>query len=619
MPVSPIGTVVMRPSVLAQSTTVPPVTTGMLVVFAVVFAAFVLFITGYVRPDVTALLVLVALVVLNPWTNVSPAQALAGFSNEATITVLAMLILSDGVRRTGVIRRLAAWVSDRVGTSESKQRGAIVAIAGSSAGFVNDTPVVALLVPLVTDLARRGNTSPSKLLIPLSYAAMMGGTLTLIGTSTNLLASGLAENLLGQSLTMFQFTPVGLVVLVTGALYLYFVAPRLLPERIDPDENAAEANRIEGLITEVDVDDASPLVDRTPTDAFDDVEGDVEVLGIVRNRQSQTPEMIERIQAGDALIIRADSDTVAAVDDRFGLLSGKSADEIDEVDADDDQSVVEVVVPSGSAFAGETPTSARLAQRYDTALLAVRRGNSVIRKRLRDVELAVGDVLVLRTPEENVERLSNSRELVFVSEGGEESYREEKIPVALGILVGVVGLAGLGLLAIEIAALAGVVAMVLTGVLRPSELYEGVEWDVIFLLAGVIPLGIAMSNTGAANFIGALVAQSADFLPVIVVLGLFYVLTVILTNIISNNASVALMVPVGISAARSIGANPLAFVLIVMFAGSAAFLSPVGYQTNLFVYGPGGYEFTDYARVGAPLQVILTVVTTLGVALYFGV
>ncbi|EMA44587.1 putative transport protein [Halococcus morrhuae DSM 1307] len=594
-------------------------TTGMLVVFAVVFAAFVLFITGYVRPDVTALLVLVALVVLNPWTNVSPAQALAGFSNEATITVLAMLILSDGVRRTGVIRRLAAWVSDRVGTSESKQRGAIVAIAGSSAGFVNDTPVVALLVPLVTDLARRGNTSPSKLLIPLSYAAMMGGTLTLIGTSTNLLASGLAENLLGQSLTMFQFTPVGLVVLVTGALYLYFVAPRLLPERIDPDENAAEANRIEGLITEVDVDDASPLVDRTPTDAFDDVEGDVEVLGIVRNRQSQTPEMIERIQAGDALIIRADSDTVAAVDDRFGLLSGKSADEIDEVDADDDQSVVEVVVPSGSAFAGETPTSARLAQRYDTALLAVRRGNSVIRKRLRDVELAVGDVLVLRTPEENVERLSNSRELVFVSEGGEESYREEKIPVALGILVGVVGLAGLGLLAIEIAALAGVVAMVLTGVLRPSELYEGVEWDVIFLLAGVIPLGIAMSNTGAANFIGALVAQSADFLPVIVVLGLFYVLTVILTNIISNNASVALMVPVGISAARSIGANPLAFVLIVMFAGSAAFLSPVGYQTNLFVYGPGGYEFTDYARVGAPLQVILTVVTTLGVALYFGV
>lgn len=619
MLVSPIGTVVMRPSVLAQSTSVPPVTTGMLVVFAVVFAAFVLFITGYVRPDVTALLVLVALVVLNPWTNVSPAQALAGFSNEATITVLAMLILSDGVRRTGVIRRLAAWVSDRVGTSESKQRGAIVAIAGSSAGFVNDTPVVALLVPLVTDLARRGNTSPSKLLIPLSYAAMMGGTLTLIGTSTNLLASGLAENLLGQSLTMFQFTPVGLVVLVTGALYLYFVAPRLLPERIDPDENAAEANRIEGLITEVDVDDASPLVDRTPTDAFDDVEGDVEVLGIVRNRQSQTPEMIERIQAGDALIIRADSDTVAAVDDRFGLLSGKSADEIDEVDADDDQSVVEVVVPSGSAFAGETPTSARLAQRYDTALLAVRRGNSVIRKRLRDVELAVGDVLVLRTPEENVERLSNSRELVFVSEGGEESYREDKIPVALGILVGVVGLAGLGLLAIEIAALAGVVAMVLTGVLRPSELYEGVEWDVIFLLAGVIPLGIAMSNTGAANFIGALVAQSADFLPVIVVLGLFYVLTVILTNIISNNASVALMVPVGISAARSIGANPLAFVLIVMFAGSAAFLSPVGYQTNLFVYGPGGYEFTDYARVGAPLQVILTVVTTLGVALYFGV
>src|SRR5699024_3285698 len=310
-----------------------------------------------------------------------------------------------------------------------------------------------------------------------------------------------------------------------------------------------------------------------------------------------------------------------AVDDRFGLLSERAAEAIEdetEGESEEDQSIVEMVVPSGSAFAGETATSARLAQRYDLVLLAVRRGNSVIRKRLRDIELTVGDVLVFRTPEENVERLSNTRELVFVSEDGEESYREDKIPVALAILVGIIGLAALDLIAIHIAALAGVVVMVLTGVLKPSELYEGVQWDVIFLLAGVIPLGIAMSNTGAAQFIGALVAQSSNFLPGIVVLGLFYVLTVVLTNIISNNASVALMIPVGISAAQSIGANPLAFVLVVMFAGSAAFLSPVGYQTNLFVYGPGGYRFSDYARVGAPLQIILTVVTTIGVALYFG-
>src|SRR5699024_902146 len=267
----------MIAAILAQSTGVPPVTTGMVVVFAIVIAAFVLFITGVVRPDITALLVLVALAVLGPWTNVSPSEALAGFSNEATITVLAMLILSDGVRRTGVIRRLATWVGDRVGTSESKQRGAIVAIAGSSAGFINDTPVVALLVPFVSDLARRGNTSPSKLMIPLSYAAMLGGTLTLIGTSTNLLASGLAENILGQSLSMFQFTPVRLVVLVTGALYLYYVGPRLLPERIDPEENTTETNRIGGLIAGIDVAEDSSLVGRSPTAAFDDIDGDVEL------------------------------------------------------------------------------------------------------------------------------------------------------------------------------------------------------------------------------------------------------------------------------------------------------------------------------------------------------
>ncbi|MCO8246029.1 MULTISPECIES: SLC13 family permease [unclassified Haladaptatus] len=594
----------------------------MLVVLGIILLAFVLFVTELFPVDVTSLIILVVLMVFGHWTHVSPTEGLSGFSNEATITVLAMLILSESVRQTGAVQLLGHRVAGVVGDSQFRQVFATVGIAGSVSGFINDTPVVALLVPFASDLAHRGNTSPSKLMIPLSYAAMLGGTLTLIGTSTNLLASGLAQQLLGRSLGIFQFTPVGVVVLITGALYLVFIAPRLLPERVRPRETLLEEYEVEEYLAELVAPENSPLVGTPIADVPTEAGFGGEVKEVVREDTVLSPFSSKPVEPDDLFLITASRPDLTSLIEAEALnplpTVGREPAVTEEMPDDGAESVlIEVVVPTDSALIGETIATSTTLRRYDATLVALQRGD-VRLPRVREAEFTVGDLLLLQLPADELERVAETRDLIVARELPREDYRYDKIPVAIAILAAVVGLAALGFLEIQVAALAGVVAMVLSGTLSPTELYEGVDWTVIFLLAGVIPLGIAMENTGTAAFLGALVATSSRFLPTIAVLGVFYVTTVVLTNIISNNATVALMVPVAINAAREIGVNPLAFLLSVMFAASAAFMSPVGYQTNLFVYGPGGYRFTDFARVGVWLQIILAIVTPITIALYFG-
>ena len=590
----------------------------MLVVLGVVLVTLVLFVTEVFQVDVIAMIVLIALTILGPWTGVSPTEALSGFSNEATITVLAMLILSEGVRRTGAVQLLGQRVALLVGESERRQVAVTVGLAGSVSGFINDTPVVALLVPFAVDIADRGNTSPSKLLIPLSYGAMLGGTLTLIGTSTNLLASGLAKRLLGRSLSIFQFTPVGIVVLITGALYLVFVAPRLLPERVRPRETLVDEHGVNDYLGEFIVGAKSPLVGTPIVDVPDRDEFRGDILEVIRDRDVFRSLSPEPLQEDDVLVTSGDREWLASLVDRPGLnpmLVFRS--DADVGDTPNGQVLVEAVVPTGSRLVGETIATNPILERYNAALVALRRGD-VRLQRIHETDFAVGDMLLLRLPTDNLEDLAQTRNLFLARDVPHEEYRYRKIPIAIAILAGVVGLAASGLLEIQIAALLGVVAMIVSGTISPSELYENVDWTVFFLLAGIIPLGIAMESSGTAALLGALVAKTSRYFPTIVVLGLFYLMTVVLTNIISNNASVALMVPVAINTARQIGVVPLSFVLAVMFAASAAFLTPVGYQTNLFVYGPGGYKFTDYFRVGITLQLILAVVTPVVIALFFG-
>jgi di/tricarboxylate transporter len=616
---------------------VAPIPPGIAVVFLVVLIALVLFVTEPVPVDVTAIGVMVALLLIQPASvalanaglvagpivlfSAYPADALSGFSSEATLTVLAMFILSDGVQRTGVIQRVGARIAEFTGNSGNRQLGATIGVVAPISGFINNTAAVAILLPMVTDLAHRGGTSPSKLLLPLSYASMFGGMLTVIGTSTNILASELSGRLIGRSFTMFEFTQLGIVVSVVGTVYLLTVGRWLTPERIKPKVDLTEEFGMAEYLTEVVVREDSPLVGQQVGRALVETDFDVDLVQLIRNdRTFLEPLGPKEIQAGDVFAIRTDRDTLVELLDAEGLdIVPTVVDEAELETEGEPTSLVELVVAPASSLLGESLASSSFRQRYDATVLALRRGDELIRRRMDDISLRVGDTLLVQTSAESLERLDATRDLIVAQEIDRHDYRGEKTPVAIGIVVAVVALAALDVLPIVVAALAGALAMVATGCLRPAELYESIQWDVVFLLAGVIPLGIALESTGGASLLASVVVATGDVLPLVGVLGAFYVLTAVLTNVISNNASVVLMIPVAVEAAQALGANAFAFVLAVTFAASTAFMTPVGYQTNLFVYGPGGYRFSDYLRVGGPLQLVFAVVTTVGIAAIWGV
>ncbi|KZX46771.1 SLC13 family permease [Haloarcula sp. K1] len=620
----------------------------MLFVFAVIVAALVLFATEALPVDVTAIAVMVALMLAEPVTvlaadigllaepvyvlhqpgdGLSPLdRGLSGFASTATITVLAMFILSDGVQRTGIVQILGAKIASLTGDSETKQLGATVGLVAPISGFINNTAAVAILLPMVTDIAHKGKLSPSKLLLPLSYASMFGGMLTLIGTSTNILASQLSAELIGRPFSMFEFTQLGIIVTIIGTIYLLTVGRYLVPSRIPAEEDLTREFEMGEYLTEVVVREDSPLIGQTVEEALRVSEFDVDIVQLVREKRTfLEPFGQKAIQAGDVFAVRTDRDTLVDLLDVEGL------DVIPEVEVDDAEletaterkNLVEVVVAPGSSLIGETLVSTSFRQRYDATVLALRHGQELYRQRMDHVTLRIGDTLLVQATPDSIDRLNRNNDFIVAQEVERPDFRQSKIPVAVGIVAAVVGVAALTPIHIVISALGGALAMVLTGCLRPPELYDAVQWDVIFLLAGVIPLGIALQETGGADLLAELFVMGAGSVltaggGLAVVLGLMYLVTALLTNIISNNASVVLMIPVAIETARQLNANAFAFVLAVTFAASTAFMTPVGYQTNLLVYGPGGYRFADYLKVGAPLQAVFAVATTLGIAYFWG-
>jgi di/tricarboxylate transporter len=648
----------MLHTLLTATGTAPPelgseLTTGMLVVFAILGLALVLFITEVLPIDVTAIILLVLVVVLSPWTGVGPEAGLSGFASQATITVLAMFILSEGIRRTGVLRMLGDAISRVTRGKPRRQLAALVGISGGSAGFINNTPVVAMMIPMAVDIANRSDVSPSRYLIPISFAAMMGGMLTVIGTSTNLLASDVSARLLDHPFSMFEFTRLGLLVLGVGTLYLLLVGWHLTPARIEPKQDPIELFEMDDYLAELEVRKGSSLAGLPVQEAFEALDVDMEILRIRRGERILAAPLAERrIQAGDVLIVRTDPSTLRDVveraaaglgrgrpmgPERFGLEERDRDEEVEGSDGtgvgkedpagsgDDaptevpEQLLAEIVILAETPLVGETLRSLNFGQKYRAWVLAIRRGSGVLHSKLNQTDLKGGDTLLVQATPDAIRRLGTDRNLVVGRVLDEARFRGSRIPVALGIVAGVVLAATTGLMPISISALAGVVAMVLTGCLRANELYGAVDWNVIFLLAGVIPLGIALETTGGAAYLAAgIVGLAAEWHPVLL-LFLFYLFTALVTEVVSNNASVVLMIPVAIGAAVGIDANPFAFVMAVTFAASTPMLTPVGYQTNLMVYGPGGYRFGDFFRVGAPLQLLLAVVTSLGIAAIWGV
>ena len=615
-------------------TEIPPLTPEILVIFVIIALALVLFVTEPVPIDVVAIGVLFTLIVLEPLTQVDPETGIGGFSSSATITVLAMFILSEGIRQSGLINIIGEGIADSFGHSPFRQLLAVLGLSGGTAGFINNTPVVAIMIPMVSRISDRTGISPSKLLMPISFVAMLGGMLTLIGTSTNILASDVSARLIGRPFSMFEFTQLGVVVLLTGVVYLATVGWYLVPERIKVTDQLIDEFEMGEYLTEVVVREDSVLVGMTVEEALRELDpdtdtgsSDTDLVQLIRDKEAFTePLARKRIRPGDILVLRMGRERLLDLIDAEGLDLAPDAEVTDErLDADEedlepetDQSLVEVVVSPEASIIGKTLEGLRFRERYDATVLAIRRGEKIIHARMDERHLRGGDTLLIQATDDTIQRFVNDRDFVVAQRITRPDFRTERIPVAVGIVAAVVALAALDVMPIVVSAFGGIVAMVATGCVKTDEMYSAVDWSVVFLLAGLIPLGVAMERTGAAEWLASVIVVYSGGLNPVLVLGLFYIFTALITNVISNNASVVLMIPVAVDTAQARGADPFPLVLAVTFAASTAMLTPIGYQTNLMVYGPGGYRFTDFFRVGAPLQVVLTVVTTVGIVFFWG-
>ncbi|SNR67320.1 SLC13 family permease [Halorubrum vacuolatum] len=603
-----------------------------LVVFGIIAVALVLFVSEVIPNDVTAIGVIATLVVLGPWTGVDARGAISGFANPATVTIVAMYMLSAGIQATGLVQRLGIYLADITAGKEFRALVATVCTTGPIAGFINNTPVVAVFMPMISDLAESVGISPSKLLLPLSYAAILGGTLTLIGSSTNILASDFARVLIPgrDGIGMFEFSGVGLLVLIVGTAYLLTIGRRLVPARVPVDSDAVEEFDLEDHLTVMHVRPDSAAVGE-PVEAFDETHPKVRILQLRRGEEAFSAPHTDRvIEAGDELVVHGTLQAVNRFRETTGL-GQRLREEVTEEsfeEAPTDDVLAKAVVPDDSRYVGETVAEAGLAEFHRTAVLAIRRGDEVVRTDLAERTLRPGDLLLIRTTPESIRYFADTGMLIVADERAYDRLAEmdveavaplsPKTPVMVAIMAGVIGVAALDLLPIVIAALAGVFTMIVTGCLRSADAYDAVSWNVIFLLAGVIPLGLAMEETGGAAAIAEVLVATEAVLPLFAVLLSFYLVTGLLANVITPVATVVLMIPVAVDAAASLGANEFTFLLVVMFSGATSFMTPVGYQTNLMVYGPGGYEFADFLRVGGPLQLLLAVVTTVAIWLVWG-
>lgn len=570
----------------------------------VLVAAIALFATEKLPVDVVAMLVLASLLVLG---IVSPAEALSGFSSQATVTVAAMFVLSAGLMRTGALKAVSRLLA-AIKQGWLFMLTVMVAVAGLSA-FVNNTPVVAVFLPLVLAVAAANKFSASKVLIPMSYAAQMGGVCTLIGTSTNLLVHALMQDLGYTGFGLFEFAPLGLITMAAGMAYLMLTSPWLLPDRRTAE--LTENYELGKYITELRVQPDSPLIGRSVAEAKLGEKHGLYVLELLRGEEKVWSPRAEKLQVDDILLIRGDWAKITDLKNRAKLEFEPEFELRDEQFIDDGQVLTEVMVSPGSRFIGHSIAELEFNWHYNATVLAIHRRGEVLREKLKHVKLTVGDVLLMLAPAEEMSSFRRNANLVVLTERDEDTGSNVRAWISVGVMVAVVAVAFLEILPIVASAILGAIALILTRCLEPEEAYEAIDWRVIMLLAGVLPLGIALQNTGAAGAIASgAMALVGPWGPV-AALATVYLLTAVLTEAMSNNASAVLLTPIAVASAVALEVNPIPFAVAVAFAASTSFATPVGYQTNTMVYNAGGYRFNDFVKIGVPLNLLFFLIAVI--------
>ena len=586
-----------------------------LITFLVLIVATILFVTEFIPVSITALGAAAVLMVTGV---VSMEDGFSGFSNEATITVLSMLVIAAAVNRSGLVLLLAHKVLDIAAGSRLRFLVLLMVFAGATSAFLANTPIVAMLIPLVITVSARLHASASRFLIPMAFATTLGGMVTLVGTSTNILASSIADDLGFGPFAFFQFAKVGVPVTIIGVLYLTFVGQRILPERHRADK-VEEHYNLKEYVSELLIKPESPLVGQRVDSSNLKKRYDIDFLRIVRAGQIiDQPLHHEVLQAGDVVLVRVSRDEILKIREDQGVDLRQEVTYALPGDAKG-QKLAELIVAPGAWLAGSTLANVRFRGRYDAVVLAVRKRERYFVRRLSTITLDAGDALLVAGTKEAVDQLKGDLSFIVTEEMEPSQYRWSKIPIVLAIFLAVILASAFELLPIGVAALSGVVLLVVTGCLQMDELQKAIPWHLIFLLAGLIPLGVALSKTGAATLVAESLAEWIRDWPPLAVLTAVYAVTLLLTELMSNNASVAIMIPFGVEIATALNLNPYPFILAATFGASLAFMSPIGYQTYLMVYGPGEYKFMDFFRVGAPLNIICMITSVYLLNLYWPV
>jgi len=593
--------------------------TEAIIVIIILIGSVILFATEVLRVDVVALIIMTVLIISG---IISPEEGVSGFSNPATLTVASMYILSAALFKSGAVNSVGRYLAQLFRFNFWVAVFALMLLVGVISAFINNTPVVAIFIPLLATALSSTNHKLSKVLIPLSYASMFGGVCTLMGTSTNILVSGMAEQAGMEPIGMFEMTKLGGLFLIAGIAYLMLIGIRLIPIRGEGN-SLIQKFGLGDYLTEIILLPHAPSVGKKIIDSPLVKNLEIEILEVARQGiQYYMPSGDFELLAGDLLKVKCNISRIKELKEREGIQLKGHKKYTDKDMEDEGLTIAEAVIAPNSEFEGKTLKEVSFRQRYGATVLAIRHRGEVMREKVALTPLKAGDTLALEVSRFRLGDLKKRtyqgrNSFLFVSEVGLPEFKKGKIFFVLFAFLAIILLAAFQVLPIMVAALAGAVFLLVSRSISISEAYQAIDWKIIFLLAGTMSLGVAMEKSGAAANLASLIVDTVGVFGPVAIVSALYLLTSILTGMMSNNASAVLLVPIAIGISINLQLDPRPFLMAITFAASASFMTPVGYQTNTMVYGAGAYRFSDFLKVGAPLNILFWILASFLIPYFF--